>query len=82
MAAAWLADTGWVTVGVPSPKSNVTVPVGVPAPGATAVTVAVTVTGSPTAEGSGAEDTAVAVEDCPTDWRSVPVEAVKFVSPL
>ncbi|WP_251983335.1 hypothetical protein [Streptomyces rapamycinicus] len=71
-----------MTVGAPSPKSKVTVPVGVPIPGGTAVTVAVMVTGRPTTDGPGAELTAVAVPACSTIWASVPVEAVKFVSPL
>nr|WP_229860059.1 hypothetical protein [Streptomyces anandii] len=53
--------TGTVTGTAPSPKSKVTFPVGVPAPGATGATVAVKVTGSPTTDGSGDDDTVVAV---------------------
>ncbi|AGP60079.1 hypothetical protein M271_43545 [Streptomyces rapamycinicus NRRL 5491] len=59
-----------------------TVPVGVPAPGGTAVTVAVKVTGSPTAEGSGAVVTAVAVAAGWTVCESVPRDVRKFASPL
>ncbi|AGP60083.1 hypothetical protein M271_43565 [Streptomyces rapamycinicus NRRL 5491] len=43
------------TVGLPSPKSKVTLEVGVPAVGGTPATTAVKVTGWPTTEGSGAE---------------------------
>lgn len=55
---------------------------GVPVPGATVVTFAVTVTGSPVVEGFGVDTTTVAVAALLTNWVSVPLEAVKSVSPL
>ncbi len=74
---------GTVWVPPPGPSMvNVTVPRGLPAPGATGVTVAVTVTGSPNVEGSGEDTTVVVVAARSTVWTSVPVEAVKFGSPL
>ncbi|OEV31440.1 hypothetical protein AN219_05065 [Streptomyces nanshensis] len=77
-------DSGTTTVGLPSPKSNVTVPVGVPAPGATGATVAVNVTGSPTTDGSGTSVRAVVVSATSTVCVSPggEVEAAKLTLPL
>ena len=71
-----------VTVVTPLVMTNETVPVGTPPPGNTGPTKAVKLTVCPTTEGSGNEVTVVVVEAWLTVWVSVPLEPVKFASPL
>ena len=77
-----VVDNGTATVGLPSPKSNTTVPVGVPAPGPTGATVAVNATDSPTSEGSGTSVNTVVVAAAFTAWVPDPTDPEKFASPL